>query len=239
MKRVCGDGGDVFRPKGQLKREIELAGDRPKQVIAILEGHLGEERRTRIAAVVARRIRRLCVVIEGVNDPHNTAAVIRTAEAFGMQTVHVIERGHRFLSSRKVTQGTHKWVDLAVWRQPGDFHRVVKSEGKRILIADAEASMTLRDIDPSVPTALVFGNEHAGVSPEMRARSDGAFSIPMVGFATSVNVSVAAGITISTLCRGGAGDLSDREKDILTARYYLSAVRAGYDIVMRALKAGG
>ncbi len=235
MKRVSGDGGDVFKPQGQLRREIELAGSRPQQVIAILQEHLSEERRIRIAEVVAHRIRRLCVAIEGVIDPHNTAAVIRTAEAFGIQTVHAIERSHRFLSSRKVTQGTHKWVDLAVWKHLEDFHRVVKSEGKRILIAEAEAKTTLQDLDSALPTALVFGNEHAGVSPEMRDLADGTFSIPMFGFATSVNVSVAAGITISTLCRKGNGDLSNEEKGILTARYYLRAVRAGYDIVMQEL----
>jgi tRNA (guanosine-2'-O-)-methyltransferase len=235
MRRVTGEGGDVFKPKGQLRREIELAERVPDQVIRILAKRLSAARRARIERVVAHRRRGLTIAIEGLIDPHNTAAVIRTAEAFGLQTVHIIEQGDRFLSSRKVTQGTHKWVDLAVWKGAEAFHKVVKGEGKRLLVADAGARMTLAELDRTRPTALVFGNEHLGVTDEMRALSDGSFAIPMCGFAESVNVSVAAGIAISTLCNPLAGDLSPKERAVLLARFYLRAVRAGYDIVMREM----
>ena len=233
MRWVTGDGGDIFKPKGQLKREIALAEKMPSQVTHILAEKLSQARRARIDRVVANRIRGLAIAIEGLIDPHNTAAVIRTAEAFGMQTVHVVERNSRFLSSRKVTQGTHKWVDLAVWKRAEAFHQVVKAEGKKVLIADAGASMSFESLSSSDPRVLVFGNEHLGVSEKMRALSDGAFSIPMVGFAESVNVSVAAGIVISAMCRPLSGDLSPREQKVLRARFYLRAVRNGYDIVMR------
>jgi tRNA (guanosine-2'-O-)-methyltransferase len=232
MKRVSGDGGDIFKPKGQLKREITLASRSPDEVVRILSAHLSAARRERIDRVVAGRIRRQTVAVEGLLDPHNSAAVIRTSEAFGLQTVHIVEGRNRFLSSRKITQGTHKWVDLAVWKTPEPFAHAVKSEGKRLLIADAAASRSLYDLDLTAPLALVFGNEHLGISPEMRALADGAFSIPMSGFAESVNVSVAAAIAIATLCRGNTGDLTDLERAELRARFYLRAVRAGYDIVV-------
>jgi tRNA (guanosine-2'-O-)-methyltransferase len=236
MKRVSGDGGDIFKPKGQLRREIELAERDPEGVVRILEDHLSEERRQRIDEVVERRIRGQSVAIEGVIDPHNSAAVIRTAEAFGLQTVHIIEGVHKFLSSRKITQGTHKWVDLAVWKTPADFTQAVRGEGKRVLVADADAKLSLYDLDPTDEAVLVFGNEHLGITPEMRALADGAFAIPMCGFATSVNVSVAAAIVISAICRGKPGDIGEVEKNVLRARFYLRAVRAGYDIVHRTME---
>ena len=235
MRRVSADAGDIFKPKGQLRREIALATEQPQDVIRILDAHLTDERKHRIETVIARRIRRHTVALDGVIDPHNTAAVIRTAEAFGLQTVHIIEGSTRFVSSRKVTQGTHKWVDFAVWKGAALFAETVRRENKRILVADAAANQSIFELEPEVPTALVFGNEHLGISKAMRSLADGAFSIPMTGFAESFNVSVAAAITLAALAPRCDGDLSEPEKAVLKARFYLRAVRAGYDIVKLGL----
>jgi tRNA (guanosine-2'-O-)-methyltransferase len=185
--------------------------------------------------VVNNRIRRLTAAVEGVADPHNTAAVIRTAEAFGLETVHIIENDASFRSTHRVTRGTHKWIDFSVWKNPDEFAEAVRAQGKIILAADARAERSLYDLDSKLPTALVLGNERKGISDKMRALSDGAFFIPMKGFAESLNVSVAAAVSISTLCRKISGDLCDDEKAVLKARYFLRAVSAGYDIAEFAL----
>ncbi|MCP4599415.1 MAG: RNA methyltransferase [Proteobacteria bacterium] len=236
MRRVCSDGRDIFSPKGQLAQEIELATQASDEVVRVLEDKLSKERRGRIDAVIAHRTRQITVAIEGVRDPHNTAAIIRTADAFGLQVVHVIERGTRFISSRKVTQGTHKWVDLGVWESVEPFAETVHEEGKKILVASADGDISLCELNPSEPMALVFGNEHEGVSPEMRSICDGAFSIPMFGFTESINVSVAAAIALAAVRSNGGGDLTPQEADVMRARFYLRAVRAGYDIVMHERK---
>jgi tRNA (guanosine-2'-O-)-methyltransferase len=233
MKRVISKERDVFRPRGQLLREMELATANPTDVIRVLEGRLSEERKRRIDVVLEHRTRRLSVAIEGVIDPHNTAAVIRTSDAFGLQTVHVIERDDRkFFSSRKVTQGAHKWVDLGFWKDPAVFAKKLKGEGKRVLIAAANGDLNLGELNPLEPMVLVFGNEHEGISSDMQAVADGAFRIPMFGFVQSMNVSVAAAIAIASLRKDGVGDLSSEEREILRARFYMRAIRAGYDIVM-------
>ncbi len=232
MRRVSSDAMDVFRPKGQLGKEIALATESPGDVIRVLRDKLSDERRQRIDEVVSRRTRHLTVAVEGVRDPHNTAAVIRTADVFGLQVVHVIERGERFLSSRKVTQGAHKWVDLGVWERAELFAKTVMDEGKKILVASMDGAIPLADLDPAEPMALVFGNEHDGISPEMRELSHGAFCIPMFGFTESINVSAAAAITLATLRKGGEGTLTPEQAHILRARFYIRSVRAGYDIVM-------
>jgi len=232
MRRIRAIDGDLFRPRGQVRKEIDLARAAPGEVIRILGQRLSEERRRRIDGVVASRTRRLAAVVEGVHDPHNTAAVIRTADAYGLQEVHVIEGEKRFLSSRKVTQGAHKWVDIAVWSSVEPFFERMREQGRRVLVSDMEGAIDVRELEIDRPTALVFGNEADGISVRMRAAADGAFKIPMHGFVESFNVSVAAAITLSTLRADGRGDLSPPEAAVLRARFYLRAVRAGYDIVM-------
>ncbi len=233
MRTVNVDDGDVFRPRGQARREIELARAEPERVVRALSGFLTETRRERIEQVLARRTRRLVLATEGIYDPHNSAAVVRTAEAFGLQTVHVVEGPCRFRSSRKVTQGAHKWVDLAVWSRPEPFALRMRAEGREVLVAAMDGARRLEDLTLERPLALVFGNESEGVSPRMRELSDGAFSIPMHGFVESLNVSVAAAIATFALRADGAGDLDPDDLRVLRARFYLRAVRAGHDIVMR------
>ena len=236
MRVVSSEEHDIFQPRGQLAREVQLAKTSPAEVVAILGPRLSDERRTRIDGVVSHRTDKLTVAIEGVNDPHNTAAVIRSADAFGVQTVHVLERGTRFRSSRKVTQGAHKWVDLGVWQNPADFCAAMREQGKKVLIAAADGEKDLRSMGRKGGLALVFGNEHEGVSDEMRRQADGAFRIPMWGFVESLNISAAAAIVLSTLRRDGLGQLSPEEQEILRARFYLRAVRAGFEIVQREMK---
>jgi tRNA (guanosine-2'-O-)-methyltransferase len=234
MRTVNVDDGDIFRPRGQARRELDLARTDPERVVRVLSGFLTAARRERIEQVLARRTRRLVLATEGLYDPHNAAAVIRTAEAFGVQTVHVVEGPCGFRSSRKVTQGAHKWVDLAVWTGPEPFLERMRAEGRTVLVAAMGSGLDVGDLTLERPLALVFGNESAGVSPRMRELADGTFAIPMHGFVESFNVSVAAAIAAYALRAGGAGDLDPEELRVLRARFYLRAVRAGWDIVMRS-----
>lgn len=196
---------------------------------------MSEERRCRIDEVISHRTNRIAMAVEGVRDPHNAAAIIRTADAFGVQTVHVIEGQDRFVFSRKVTQGAHKWVDLSIWSSAGDFAEAMRAQGKKVFAASADGEMELDDIDRGARMAVVFGNESEGISAGMRDAADGMFRIRMCGFVESLNVSVAAAVTMATLRSGGEPGLSPEEKEVLRARFYLRAVRAGYDIVMREI----
>lgn len=81
-----------------------------------LHRFLQPERIERIEAVVSRRQRGLGLVLENVHDSHNQAAVIRTAEAFGLLEANVIEAPTaRFRPHRKVTRDAHKWIDVRRW----------------------------------------------------------------------------------------------------------------------------
>ena len=224
---------DAFRPRPMAERERALARTDARGVIEALGPRLSDDRRRRIDAVVANRTSRLQVALEGVHDPHNAAAVVRTADAYGVQRVHIVEHGVRFRASRKVTQGAHKWVDISVWRTPAQFVAAMRDAGARVLVAAMDGAADLHELDTARPLALVFGNEADGISKELRDLADGAFRIPMYGFVESLNVSVAAAISISTLRAQGGGDLPRAEADELRARFYLRAVKASVEIFER------
>ena len=151
----------------------------------------------------------------------------------------ITRRARKFRSSRKVTQGAHKWVDIGIWSTAELFIEAMKARGRRVLVAVMDGSKSVRDLSPiEEPTVLVFGNEAEGISDAMLACADGTFRIPMYGFVESFNISVAAGISIATLREGGGGDLSARDLKVLRARYYLRSVSAGYDIVKLAAERG-
>lgn len=224
---------DAFTPTQQSEKELQLAQDSPLQVCDILGELLTDARKETIESVVNHRTKTLHIAVEGVHDPHNTAAIIRTADAYGIQNIHIIEGNTRFRSSAAVTQGAHKWIDIHIYKDAETFTAQMKQQQVTVLVAAMDGEHAVQSLHCSQPIVLVFGNESEGITHKMRSLADGAFQIPMFGFVESFNVSVAAAISISSLRQNGEGNLSAVEKDILKARYYLRSVRAGYDVVMR------
>jgi tRNA (guanosine-2'-O-)-methyltransferase len=94
-----------------------------------------------------------------------------------------------------------------------------------------EGTTTPSALRGSDALAIVFGNEHRGVSEALRALSDGTYAIPMNGFVESLNVSVAAAITMHAATEGRAGDLTAHDQQALRARFMLNSVRNGEVIV--------
>jgi tRNA (guanosine-2'-O-)-methyltransferase len=190
------------------------------------ESLLLPRRIARIDEVVARRVRGLTVVLESVHDPHNLAAVLRTAEGLGLQDVHIVEGPRGFRPSAAVTQGADKWLDLHRHADVASCVAALRATGHCIygsLLSDS--ALDLEAVPFEAPVALVFGNEHAGLSRDFEGRCDGSFRIPMGGFAQSFNVSVAVGISLATAMlarrrQGLGGDLSATDQDTLKRRFY-------------------
>lgn len=196
-----------------------------------LRDMLTPERRARIDGVVRRRLQTLTVVVEDLRDPHNQAAVLRTSEGLGLLTAHVIDtpdqhgRTDTFDPSRGVTKDADKWLDVHKHRTVAPCVDELKAKGFAIYAGALDPSaVSLYELDVVRPCAFVFGNEHRGVSQELRSRADKLFSIPMRGFVESFNVSVAAAICLSHAvhAREVAGfptDLSDEEREALRRLY--------------------
>jgi tRNA (guanosine-2'-O-)-methyltransferase len=191
------------------------------------------ERRARIDQVVANRTRTLTVVMEALCDPQNVNAVLRTCEAFGVQAVHVIEGPEkRYDRNKKITQNADKWLDVRRWQSPAECLGHLRSEGFIVYATHlGEGSRPLDALSFKSKVALVFGNEHRGVSPEALALADASYVIPMRGFVQSFNVSVSVAISLARAVdqreaeRGRHGDLDEADAAALRERFYLLGVK--------------
>ena len=209
----------------------------PAAVCATLGPLLLDERRVRIDGAAAARLGGLRMVIENLHDPHNGAAVLRSAEAFGIQRVDVIESVEPFRFSSVVTQGCEKWLDVV--RHPTLTEAVasLRADGFALYAAVPDAVATVEDLDFARPAAVMIGNEHDGLTSEAIAAADVVFGIPMPGMTRSLNLSVAAALIAERAAQlrrraiGRSGDLDDAAVLALRARFYAASVR-GADVVL-------
>ena len=203
----------------------------PAQVIAALSPLVTESRLRRIEEVVARRKRSVVAVLEGLTDPHNTSAVLRSCDAFGVQTVHVVAGKHGFPAAHRVSKGTHRWLDVLAHETAPACVTWLKEHGYRVVVATMGGALSPEELSSIERVALVFGNEHAGPSDEVRRVADDTCAIPMVGFVESLNVSVAAAITLYVAAARRPGDLDPEGREELTARFLMSTVRDAERVV--------
>ena len=207
----------------------------PGVVIEALSPVVTPGRLRRIEEVVGNRTDSLVVVLDRISDPHNSSAVLRSADAFGIQTVHVIVGEHGFRAARGVSKGTHRWLDVVRYASANACIRRLKQDGYAIYVAAMGSDKRPEDLRDVGRLAVVFGNEHRGVSPEMRKTADGSFSIPMRGFVESLNVSVAAAITMQALARDGRPDLPAARERELKARFLMNSVKNADQVIEKFL----
>jgi tRNA (guanosine-2'-O-)-methyltransferase len=219
---------------------IEIEGPPPLTspagvVIEALSPVVTPERLQRIDEVVQSRTDELVLVLDRIADPHNSSAVLRSADAFGVQTVHVIVGEQGFRASRGVSKGTHRWLNVVRYQDAEACARCLRRDGYAIYVAAMGADTTPEELQQTPRLAVVFGNEHRGVSPEMRSLADGTFSIPMRGFVESLNISVAAAITMQTLARGGRRRLPEARQLELKARFLMNSVYKADQVIEKFL----
>jgi tRNA (guanosine-2'-O-)-methyltransferase len=205
-------------------------------ILAALEPLLTEERRTRIDQVVAARSTAVTAVLDGLVDSHNVSAVLRSADAFGVQRVHVIQGTEPFLATTRIALGADRWVDVIRHATSAACVRALRERGHRIFVASMEGAVAPEALAHEPRVAIVFGNEHSGVSQELRDLADGTYAIPMCGFVQSLNVSVAAAISLFAATRGRPGDLEPAEARALRARFVWKSVPQADAIVAEYLR---
>ncbi len=211
----------------------------PTSVCAALGPLLLEERRARIDAAVAARLGGLRVVIENLHDPHNGAAVLRSAEAFGIQRVDVIESFEPFRFSSTVTQGCEKWLDVVRHKTLDAAVADLRRDGFVIYAAVPGAEASVEDLNFSRPAAVMVGNEHEGLTGAAIDAADRVFSIPMAGMTGSLNLSVATAVIASRAAAlrrralRAEGDLDAEACLALRARFYAASVRGAEAVVAR------
>jgi tRNA (guanosine-2'-O-)-methyltransferase len=176
------------------------------------------ERRDRLLSVLNKRQNDLTVVLENVFDPHNISAVMRTCDAVGIQEVYVLNTKiprHKKWGA-KSSSSAAKWLTVHQFSDANACFEALRSKYSRILTTHLSPGASyLYDLDLTERVALVFGNEHSGVSEEIRDMADGNFIIPQVGIIRSLNISVACAVTLYEAYRQkqAAGHYAERKLD--------------------------
>jgi tRNA (guanosine-2'-O-)-methyltransferase len=157
------------------------------------------ERREKLQSVLSKRQDDITIVLENVFDPHNISAVMRTCDAVGVQELYVLNTKiprHKKWGA-KSSSSAAKWLTVYQFENAEECFSELRKKYSKILTTHLSSdAVNLYEIDLIQPMALVFGNEHSGVSEEIRNLADGNFIIPQSGIIRSLNISVACAVTL-------------------------------------------
>jgi tRNA (guanosine-2'-O-)-methyltransferase len=187
-----------------LKLLLFLANKYSKMVdleyLSFLENILTENRKEKFLKILETRTKHFTVVVEDVFQMHNTSAVMRSCEVFGIQELNVIEERFGKRIDKEIALGAQKWVDVHRFDNVTNCVESLKNKGYQIIATTPhENDCMLDDFDISKPSALFFGTEKEGLSDKIIEKADGFLKIPMVGFTESLNISVSAAIILQNL----------------------------------------
>lgn len=169
-------------------------------LLEYLETIITPERRQRFIEVLQNRTKHFTVAVEDVYQLHNTSAVMRSCEVFGVQELHVIEERFSKRIDKQIAMGAQKWVDIFKHQDSMSCMEALREKGYRIIATTPHNdSVLLEDFDILTPAAIFFGTEKTGLSEQVMKHADGYLKIPMVGFTESLNISVSAAIILQNL----------------------------------------
>ena len=176
------------------------------------------ERKDKLANVLNKRQNDITVVLENVFDPHNISAVMRSCDAAGIQDIYILNTKiprHKKWGA-KSSSSAAKWLTIHQFENAEECFLSLRKRYSTVLTTHLSSdAVDLYSIDLTKSIALVFGNEHSGVSEEIRSLADGNFVIPQVGIIQSLNISVACAVTLYEAFRqkSNAGHYNQRKLD--------------------------
>lgn len=169
------------------------------ELLGHLEALLTPERRELFRKVIDQRTRHFTVAVEDVYQLHNTSAVIRSCDVFGIQDIHVVEEVNLKRIDREIAMGSQKWVDVNRYNSTSQCLETLREKNYRIIATSPHKGTELLDFDITQRSAIFFGTEKNGLSKEVLDSADEFLQIPMVGFTESLNISVSAAIILQDL----------------------------------------
>lgn len=224
-----------------------MTNDIRQRETEFLSSFITEHKVALIEKVLAQRTQYITVALEDVYQPQNASAVVRSADCFGIQNVHVIEGRNAFDPNPQVLQGSAKWVDII--KHTGGVNntatcfKMLKNKGYSIVgTTPHRDGVSLADFVIERPVALVFGTEDTGLSDYAMEHVDEYLRIPMYGFTESYNLSVSAAICLYQLTSSLYNSdenwhlAADIKADVRLA-WYKKVVRRSEDLIKEHLKA--
>ncbi len=229
MRRASEEVGGEFAES--LPGEPWNAAWTVEAVIETLEPLASDERQARLQSVIDQRLGSVTVLLDAPHDPHNGSAVMRTCDAFGIPTVHVLPRVEAFMIARRITKGTERWLEVHNHESAEAAAHYLEAHGFELIATHPKGELTPPDLAHIPRMALLLGNEHEGICAELAAHAKRAVRIPMRGFVESLNVSVAAAVLLAAATQGRPGDLPLSEKRRLYARALFRSVPRAQEIL--------
>lgn len=215
-----------------------------REQVDYLKNFVTDEKNALFDRVIAMRTDYVTLVLEDLYQSHNQSAVMRSADCYGIQDVHLIENRNAYDSTSTVSQGARQWLTLHRHRKldnntPGTIAQL-KAAGYRIVATTPHTDDILVDevdLDRG-KMAFFFGTELTGLSDDVISAADEFVRIPMYGFTESLNVSVCAAIVMYSITRrlhGSALDwhLSEQRKYEVLLQWYRNAIKASDEILER------
>lgn len=198
-------------------------------VIDLADDFVSPDRFARFREVARYRTFDLVPVLCGLYDMGNVASIARSADALGIGRLEVIDHlGGYKQSQRAASGGSDKWIHVGQHASSADLARTMKEAGYQLAVTALATephhppSKTVKEMDWTVPTAVVFGNEKDGVDAELIELADVCVQVPMRGMVESFNVSVCAAIVLheaqeARLAAGLGETLSRQDQETLVA----------------------
>ncbi len=175
-------------------------------LLEFLQRHMTEKRSRRFEEVMANRTRHFTIAVEDIFQERNANAIVRTADCFGIQDVHIIENYNRYKLSSGISKGAEKWVNIHLYdRHENNTQTCIdhlRSSGYRIIATTPQREDNfVNDYDIRLKSAFFLGGEKEGLSETVMNAADGFVKLPMYGFTESFNISVAAALLLENLTR--------------------------------------
>lgn len=201
-----------------------------EKIVTQLQSYVSPRRQQRIEQVLNNRLQSIQVALEMPADIQNAFAVVRSAEIFGVTKIHIIAPEKIVSGMRSISKGALDWIDIVFYANTHDFLAEMENQNCRLAGALPAAPHPVNAIPLMEPVCLLLGNEREGLSTIAKKACDWHYQIPMFGMTESLNLSVAAAISLyETTQRKRAmlknpGDLTTFSWKTLQAHYYLNSV---------------
>lgn len=212
-----------------------------KKILQYLQEYLTPRRRELFEKVLKQRTNHLTVVAQDVYQLHNTSAVVRSCDVFGIQNIHIIEEKFPRRIDKEIAMGAQKWVNINRYNSARKCVQKLREQGYKIVATSPhDNSQLLEDFDVSGPAALFFGTEKEGLSPEILEEADATIKIPMAGFTESLNISVSAAIILHSLTQkiknsNVSWQLTEEEKHLIRMDWTKKTIKNSDQIIERLL----
>ena len=217
-----------------------------KQLIKHLSGFITKERIELLNHNLKQRTNHLAIVLEDIFHSQNASAVLRTADCFGVQTIHIIENRNNYNTHPNISLGSRKWLTETFYNKKKnnteDCLKNLKKDGYKIIATSPHKAKSIHDIDiKKEKIALLFGSEQEGLSQLALEMADEKVKIPMYGFTESYNISVAAALCMQVVISkireyNIAWQLSEKEKDEVMLNWLRNSIKESELIEKRFIK---